>query len=131
MSDTSQASIPSLVSTLAAQSGELVRQEIALAKAEMTEKAADAAKGGASIGAGGAVAFCGLVFLMAAAAVALAQVMPNWLAALLVGVVAVGVGVMMLMRGKKRLQQLDPMPTRTVETLKDDAQIVGNTEARS
>ncbi|HYC02117.1 MAG TPA: phage holin family protein [Azospirillaceae bacterium] len=130
MSDVSQASIPSLVSTLASQSSQLVRQEIQLAKAEMTERAVDAAKGGASIGAGGVVAFCGLLVLMAAAAVALALVMPAWLATLLVALAALAVGGMMLLKGKNRIASLDPVPHRTIETVKDDVRFATGADAR-
>ncbi|WP_404325642.1 phage holin family protein [Aerophototrophica crusticola] len=92
-----------------------------LAKAELSEKATEAGKGVASLAIGGAVAFCGLLVLLAALVLVLDTFLPSWAAALVVGVVVLGIGFVMIQSGRKKLSATSLQPTRTIETVKDDA----------
>lgn len=114
-------SLGELFAELAQETSTLVRQEVELARAELGQKAGQIGRDIASLVVGGAVAYTGLLAIVAAVIVALAEAgLPWWLSALLVGVVIAGVGVAMVMRARTSLQQADLAPRRTVETLKED-----------
>jgi hypothetical protein len=101
----------------------LVRQEVQLAKTEMTQKASKAGKDIASMAVGGAIAYAGFLVLLAALVIVLGTVgVPWWLSALLVGLVVVGVGALLIMRGRDALKQADLTPRQTIETIKEDAE---------
>jgi hypothetical protein len=113
-------SLGDLFSELANETGNLVRQEIKLARTEITHKATSAGKDVGMIGAGGALAYAGLLALIAAVIIGLGELIPMWLSALIVGLVVVGIGYMLIQRGLTALKQIDPMPTQTIATLKED-----------
>ena len=97
----------------------LVRQELTLAKAEMTQKAAHIGKQMGLLAAGGALAYAGLLAIVAAIVVLLDRVvgLPLWLAALLVGVVIAGIGGALVKKALGALKQEDLAPRQTLETL--------------
>lgn len=98
----------------------LVRQEMTLAKTEMSQKAGRVGKHVAFLAAGGAVAYAGLLALVAALVLLLAQLgMTWWLAALLVGVVVAGIGGALVMSGINALKHEDFTPRETMESLEE------------
>ena len=101
----------------------LVRQEVQLAKAEMTEKGRVAAPGLGMIGGAAVVALMGAGALTAFLVLSLSIVLPEWLAALLVGA-ALGVAAYVLAKyGKKRVGEAGaPVPEQTIETVKEDVE---------
>ena len=109
-----------LIGDLVRDSTKLMRQEIDLAKAEMAEKAGQVGRGGAMLAIGGLIGFAGLLFLLLAAVYGLATLVPPWLAALIVGVVTVLVGVVVLSIGRSRLSADGLVPRRTLATLRED-----------
>lgn len=113
-------SIGELFSDLSAGTSTLVRKEVQLAKAELTQKVSTAGKNVGLLAAGGAVAYAGFLTLLAAVVLGLSEFMPGWLAALLVGVIVAGVGYLVLQKGLETLKKMDPKPTRTVTTLEED-----------
>ena len=113
-------SLAGLFADLARDMTGLVRTELELVKAEMSEKAGQAAGGAAFLAVGGFVAFAGLLVLLACAVLALALVVQPWLAALIVGVVVIGVGVALMLVGRNRLRPANLQPNRTMETLRED-----------
>jgi len=116
-------SLGELFSALASDTGTLVRQEVELAKTEMTQKATRVGKDIAFLVAGGAVAYAGFLAILAAVAIGLGQLgVEWWLAALLVGLVVAGVGGFLVMRGLSALRQETPLPQQTIDTLKEDAE---------
>jgi hypothetical protein len=116
-------SLGQLFGDLSRQLSTLVRQEIDLARTEMTTKAGAATRDAAMIGIGGALAHAGLLVLLAAVVLVLIEVgLDPWLAAVLVGVVVAAIGGFLVMRGRDGLQATDLAPKRTIETLKDDAE---------
>lgn len=110
-----------LFGDLAADMSNLVRQEVALAKLEVTQKAKYLGKNVSYLVIGGAVAYAGLLAVIAAIIMLLAKVMPHWGAALLVGVLVAGIAWLLIGKALAALQQADLTPRETVETLKEDA----------
>jgi uncharacterized membrane protein YqjE len=117
-------SIAELVKRLAEQTNTLVRQEIELAKAELTEKGKVAGAGAAMFGAAALVALLALgaltAFLIALLATALDHV---WLAALIVAVVYAVIAVPLVLRGRERMRAAgSPAPEKTIESVKGDVE---------
>lgn len=99
----------------------LARQELQLAKAEMAEKGRKAVPGIGMVGAAGAVGLLAAGALTAFLILALDGIMPNWLAALLVGIAYAAIGGALYYAGKARVQEAGPLvPEQTVETIKED-----------
>ena len=100
----------------------LVRQEIRLARTELSEKASAVSRRVTSVAAGGFIAYLGALALVAGFILLLTQVvgLPAWLAAILVGAAMAIGGYVMLRTGLRELKTIDPAPRRTVETIKDD-----------
>ncbi len=115
-------SLGELFSELAQETATLVRHEVNLAKVEMGEKASRAGKHVGFLAAGGAVAYAGLLAVLAGVIFLLDAVMPLWLAALLVGLVVAVVGYLLVRRGLDALKREDFAPRQTMETLKEDRQ---------
>jgi hypothetical protein len=113
-------SLGELFSELARETSTLVRQEVELAKTEMTHKATRAGRHAGMIGAGGAVAYAGLLALIAALIIGLGNVIPLWLSALIVGLIVVGAGYLLIRQGLDGLKRLDPTPHETIDSLKED-----------
>jgi len=109
-----------LLTELAQETTTLVRKEVELAKAEMSEKVNQATAGAVSLAAGGMVAFAGVIFLLLAATFGLAKFMEPWLAALIVGGVVTILGVVLVSMGKSKLSARNLQPNRTISTLQDD-----------
>jgi len=114
-------SLGELFADLARDTGTLVRQEVALARTELTQKATQAGKNVGFLVAGGAVVYAGFLLILAAIAVGLGQLgVPWWLAALLVGAIVAIVGAVLVQRGLAALRRESLAPERTLETLKED-----------
>lgn len=117
-------SLGELFADLTRDTTTLVRQELNLAKTEMTQKAASVGKDVGMIAAGGAVAYAGLIILLFAFAAILDVFLPWWAATLIVALVAMGAGGFVALQGLNKLRKVDPVPRQTVETLKEDLQAV-------
>jgi len=99
----------------------LVRQEAALAKTELSHKAARIGKDVGLLAAGGAGAYAGLLAIVASLVMLLALAgLPGWASALLVGIVVAGLGGFLVMRGLDALKREDLTPRETIATLKED-----------
>jgi hypothetical protein len=106
----------------------LLRQEIALVKSEMTEKATRIAKSVAFLAIGGAIAYTGAILLLLAAsaglfegflAMGLSESVARWLAPLLVGIAIGAVGYALVQKAIGALKGFTPVPRRTVRTLQE------------
>src|SRR4029453_15013312 len=100
--------------------GELVRSEIELARVEIREEAVKAGRAAGMLGAGGLIAYLGLGLLAMAAAWGLAEGVDAGWAFLIGGGVVTAIGAVVLMKGRDQLQEVQPVPEETVETLKED-----------
>ena len=114
-------SLGDLFSDLSRETTTLVRQEVQLAKAELTQSATEVARGIGMLVAGGAVAYAGLLFLLLAIVFGLIEAgWDAWLSALVVGLVVVAIGAILVLRARESLKPANLAPRRTVETLKED-----------
>lgn len=113
-------SVADLLADLADQTGTLIRQEIALAKAELREALGGLGRGAAAIAIGAFFALCGWLVLLATAVLALAIVLAPWLAALIVAVVMLAIGGVLVYLGKRRLERTSIVPRRTLRSLRED-----------
>lgn len=112
-----------LLRDLSQQTGDLVRQEMELAKAELREKGKAAGIAGGMFGGAGVVALYGVGALTAAAILGLAIVLDAWLAALLVGVGYLAVAGILALTGKKKVEQATPpVPEQAIESSKEDVE---------
>jgi Putative Actinobacterial Holin-X, holin superfamily III len=115
-------SLGDLFSELASSTGTLVRQEVALAQAELTQKTISIGKNVGFLVVGGAVGYAGLLAIIAAAIIGLSYFISAWAAALLVGVIVGVVAFILISSALNALKKTNLMPRETVETLKEDAQ---------
>lgn len=115
-------SIGDLFSQLANESSLLIRQEISLARTEISQKAVTVGKDIGYLAVGGAIGYVGLMAIVAAIIVGLANYIPLWLSALLVGIVIAIAAAILISSAIKSLKNTDFAPQQTVETLKEDAQ---------
>ena len=115
-------SLGDLFTDLSRETTTLVRQEVQLAKAELTQSATEAARGIGMLVAGGAVAYAGLLFLLLARVFGLIEAgWDAWVSALVVGLVVVAIGAILVLRARESLKPANLAPQKTVETLKEDA----------
>jgi uncharacterized membrane protein YqjE len=122
-SDLREQSLGNLAKQLSQEVSTLVRQEIALARVEMTEKGKRAGIGVGMFGAAGAIGLAALGAFTAFAILVLDSFMPNWLAALIVTIVWAAVAGVLAMRGREEVKEAgSPVPGQTKETLKEDVQ---------
>ena len=117
-------SIGELLGSVTGDLSTLVQQEITLAKTEIQQTIAQAVKDIVFVVLGGFFAYTGLLALIAAAILGLANVVAPWLSALIIGGVIALVGVVLLLRGVNNVQNLDVVPERTAQTVKEDVNIV-------
>jgi uncharacterized membrane protein YqjE len=103
---------------------EIVRSEVRLAKTEIREEVTKAKASTLLIAVGAVTAVFAVLFLLFTAVYALALVMPNWAAALIVGAVLAVTASVMITTGLKRFKQIHPTPERTVETIKENVEWV-------
>ena len=120
-----------LVEQLSADVRALVRAELALAKAELSERARRFAVAGGLAAAGAVLGLLALGTFTATAVIALANVWPAWLAALVVAVVLAAVaGILLAVGTKVGRRAVPPVPAETVESIKEDVEWV-KTRTRS
>jgi hypothetical protein len=101
----------------------LVRQEVELAKAEMAQKGRVAAPGLGMIGGAGLAGLMAAGALTAFLILVLAIFLPEWSAALIVGVVLAGIAYVLAKQGKERVEEAGPpVPEQTIETVKEDVE---------
>lgn len=118
---TDDRSLGELFSELARELSTLVRQEINLAKTEMSSKMSGVGKNVGFLAAGGLVAYAGFLTLIAALVIILGQVgLPWWASALLVGLIVTGAGGFLVMKALKAFKNLDLAPKETIESLQED-----------
>jgi hypothetical protein len=129
--DPSQASTGELVGKLSDQVSRLVRDEVRLAQAEVTHKAKRLGIGAGFFGGAGIVALLGLGALVTAAILGLADVLPGWLAAVIVAVVLFAVAGVLALIGKKDVDKAKPpLPTETIASVQADVDTVKQAVAR-
>ena len=123
-------SIGELFAELSRETSVLVRKEMELATTEMTVKLKTAGAQASIVAAGGALVHAGLLVLLAAIVLALAQLgVAPWLSALIVAVVVMAVGYVLVSTGIGRMRATSLAPTQTMESLKETATWTTRTRA--
>jgi hypothetical protein len=112
-----------LVKDLSREVSELVRQEIALARAEMMQKGRKAGRGAGMLSGAAVLGLAAVGGSMATLILLLDLVMPAWLAALIVTAAYAAVAAVLGLRGKEEISEAGPpAPEQTVESVKEDVQ---------
>ena len=118
----SETSLGELFKRLTADTGELIRQEMSLAKVEIREAGATLARDATKIGIAVGFALAGVLALAAFAVVGLGDLFENyWLAALIVGVALLAGGGYLARNAMNDIKRHGLKPQETVQTLRDDA----------
>ena len=115
--------IGDLVRQLSDQTTTLVRQEIELAKAEMTAKGKQVGMGAGAFGGAGLFGLYAVGAITACFILALSTAVAGWLAALIVGVVYAAIAGVLALIGKKKTQAgAPPVPERAISSTKEDVE---------
>lgn len=122
--DAFERSIGDVLADLFEDGKTLIQQEIDLAKAEMSEKVSRLVRDGMGVMVGGVLAVVGVLALVAAAILGLALVLPAWAAALIVGGALLLIGAIIAMASIRAMRETGLAPSKTMETLRDDAKMV-------
>jgi hypothetical protein len=115
-------SLGELFADLTREMTTLVRQEVRLATTELGQKTSEIGRNVAFLAVGGAVAYAGLLAIVAAVIMILAVFIPWWLSALIVGLGIAGVGYFLVQKGIDSMKQLDLTPKQTMRTIKEDVE---------
>jgi uncharacterized membrane protein YqjE len=115
-------SIGELFKQLSSETSTLIRQEMALARAELTEKGKRAGAGAGMLGGAGVAALLTLGTLTACIILVLSEFMDAWLAALIHTIVWAVVAAVLALQGRNKVQEATPPAPQTVETLKEDVE---------
>lgn len=117
-------SVGELFSRLSEQTSALIRNEMALARAELKEKGKAAGVGAGMFGGAGALGFYALGALTACLILALATFLEGWIAALIVAAVYGAIAGILALSGRKKVQQAgSPVPELAVESMKEDVEV--------
>ena len=121
-------SLGALISELAQDTTTLVQQEVALAKAEISEKTSRVGRSISTLAIGALVLLAGLLVLIDFAIYGLAELLPAdlspWLGALIVGVILAVIGYIILQSGRKKIESTTVIPERTAASLQRDKAMV-------
>jgi uncharacterized membrane protein YqjE len=125
------ASTGELVTQLSSDVSTLIRDELRLAQAEMTQKTKRAGIGAGLLGGAGLVALYGIGALVTAAILGLAVALDPWLAALIVGVALLAIAGLLALIGKRNVSAAGPpVPEQAIAELKADVQTVKESASR-
>ncbi len=121
-------SLGQILRDLRDETSALLRQEVDLAKTEMSEKISSAGRNLGSLAMGGSVAFAGALTLLAALTLGLISLLSQflsrdvamWLAPLLVGGILAAVGYSLVTKALQALKQEGIAPTKTTQSLKEN-----------
>jgi uncharacterized membrane protein YqjE len=118
--DAREKSIGDLVKALSEETSTLVKQELALARAELTEQGKRAGTGAGLLGAAGIAGLLTLGALTATVIALLDKAMDLWLAALIATVVWAAIAGVLALQGRNKIKEATPPAPQTVETVKED-----------
>jgi uncharacterized membrane protein YqjE len=115
-----------LLGRLASGSAALVRDEIDLAKQEITEKVKSLSGAAIAIAVGAAFAFVGFLALIAALIAGISVFLSAWLSALIVGVALMIVAAIVAFSGFRLMKKTSLKPEKTISSLKEDREWLRN-----
>jgi hypothetical protein len=111
-------SIGQLVSDLFRQLSDLLQEEISLARTEMSTKLPTVGRSAGMIAGGGALAYAGVLAIIAAAIIGLHALLPWWASALLVGLIVLAIGYFLIQTGLQTIKRTNLAPRRAVASLR-------------
>jgi hypothetical protein len=120
--DRPEPSLGELITRATGDLSQLLRDEVELAKVEITEEVKRAGRAGAYIGGAGAMGYLAVTLLCFAAAWGLAEVVPEGVAFLIVAVAVGLVATVMFVLGRQQAEHVEPVPRQTVESIKEDVE---------
>jgi hypothetical protein len=118
--DLREKSIGELVGQLSSETSTLIKQEMALARAELTEQGKRAGTGAGMLGGAGVAGLLTLGALTATVIALLDKAMDIWLAAFIATVVWAAVAAVLALQGRNKIKEATPPAPQTVETVKED-----------
>jgi len=121
-SDLRESSIGELLKQLSEETSTLVKQELALARAELEQQGKRAGLGAGMLGGAGVAGLLTLGALTATLIGVLDTAMAFWLAALIATVLWAAVAGVLALQGRNKIQQATPPAPQTVDTIKEDVQ---------
>jgi hypothetical protein len=113
-------SLGELFADLTREMTTLVRQELRLASSELGQKTSQVGKDVGFLAIGGAIAYAGLLAVIAAIIIGLANFIAWWLSALIVGIVVAATGYFLVRKGLSAIKEIDFTPKQTIKTIKED-----------
>jgi uncharacterized membrane protein YqjE len=117
----SEARVADLIRRASEDVSRLVRDELQLAKVELTDKARNAGVGAGMMGGAAVLAWFGVGTLVASAVLALALILPGWLAALIVGVALLAIAAVLVLVGRAHVRRaVPPVPVEAMNSVKAD-----------
>jgi hypothetical protein len=117
-------SLRELVGGVAEDARELVRGEVALARAEMEQKVDRVTAGVISLFGAMMLAYSGLIIVLIAAAQALTRVVPDWAASLIIGATVLLIGTILAGMARKAFSPSGMVPRRTIRNVEADARVI-------
>ena len=127
---TDDRSLGDLIAELSRETSVLVRKEVELATTEMSAKLKTASAQAGLVAAGGALMHAGLLVVLAALVLGLAELgVPSWLSALIVALAVIGGGYVLVTRGLATMRTTNFAPTQTMDSLKETATWTTRTRA--
>lgn len=115
-------SLGELFAELTREMTTLVRQELRLATTEIGQKTSEIGRNVAFLAVGGAIAYAGLLAVIAAVIMIFANFVPWWFSALIVGISIAGIGYFLVQKGIDSLKEIDLKPRQTLRTIKEDVE---------
>jgi type IV secretory pathway TrbD component len=116
-------SLGDLFGELSQQTSTLVKKEIELARLEVTRSVTGMARNSAMIAVGGVIGYAGAIVVLIGLGWLLAGLgLPVWLAFVLVGGLTLAIGAFLAYRAMNAMKQVNVVPERTVETIKEDVE---------
>ncbi|HYF25453.1 MAG TPA: phage holin family protein [Baekduia sp.] len=116
--------IGELLKQLSEETSTLVRQEMALARAELTQQGKQAGKGAGMFGGAGLFGLGAFGALTACLILALDTAMAGWLAALVVTAVYAAIAGVLALQGRNKIKDATPPAEQTKESVKEDVRWV-------
>jgi hypothetical protein len=117
--DVGEVSLGQLVGDVTRDLSTLMRQELALARAELKQEASKTAKGAGAMGGAGFAGYMTVLFLSIALWWALSHLVGHSWSALIVAVIWGIVAAVLAALGRRKLREVNPTPERTIDTLKN------------
>jgi uncharacterized membrane protein YqjE len=119
---TSDRSISDILQDLIRNLQSIVRSEVRLAKTEVREEITKAKSAILLLGIGAVCGIFGALFLLLTIMYALALTLPLWASALVVTILLAIPAALTLKAGLKQMKRVDPVPNKTIESMKENAE---------